>query len=339
MRELSVEAAKSIFAALLRDRGQPDATIKRKLEWLVEFERFCVRNGLNDMRSVTESDVRRFAVCMQEGISQRTGKRLSMSSQKTYMAQVRQLFAALYTAETIIKSPAQDVWIRGKDNKQRRMKFSQEEMARFLDSIDIKIVCGLRDRALFELAYAAGLRVGEIVKLNVEDIDFESRQIFIRCGKWNKDRVVPVGDIALSLLSKYLSVRKDNKNEPVFTGSNGRIGPGAIVKRFQKWLHLAGIERQGLCIHSIRHSVATHLLENGADLRYVQELLGHKSIETTVRYTYALQEVLKRMYRTYHPRENFHYEEVDKEYEKSLMKLRERLQARPCLDSVNDDEA
>ena len=195
--------------------------------------------------------------------------------------------------------------------RKHKETLSREEIGKFLDGIDTSFYLGLRDRAIFELIYSSGLRAGEVCNLSAGDVDFESRMIHIRRSKFGKDRVVPVSEVAISFLKKYAHRRRQG---PIFQGTRGRLSPSAVNRRLHKHLKEQGLYREGLSTHSIRHCRATHLLSGGADLRYVQELLGHDSIETTVVYTHELDENLRRIYRSYHPRENGHFREVDSEY-------------------------
>ena len=153
------------------------------------------------------------------------------------------------------------------------------------------------------------------ITLDAGDIDFENRMVQIRDSKFGKDRVVPVSKVAIAFLKKYAGRRSEGA---IFRGNRGRLSTGAINKRFKELLKKQGLYREGLSTHSIRHCTATHLLAGGADLRYVQELLGHDSIETTVLYTFELQENLKRIYRSHHPRENGYFKEVDPDYLRKL---------------------
>jgi integrase/recombinase XerD len=163
------------------------------------------------------------------------------------------------------------------------------------------------------------MRSGEAARLRGEDINEKSRTILIRHTKTRRDRVVPVTETAMEFLKKYRGRRKGG---PVFLGTAGPLQGPAMNNRFKEHLADQGIYRKGLTIHSLRHSAAVHLLQNGADIRYVQELLGHDSLESTVIYTHQLQEELKRIYRTHHPRENRFFKEVDEEYRRKIEELK-----------------
>jgi site-specific recombinase XerD len=162
-------------------------------------------------------------------------------------------------------------------------------------------------------------------KLDRGDIELSSRMLIVRDAKWSKDRMVPINEVAAAFLSMYLG-SEVRPEQPAFVGQRGRISRYCVKCRFHHHLSNAGLEGKGLTPHSIRHATATHMLAHGADLRYVQELLGHESIETTVIYTNELFENLKRIYKTYHPRENALYREVDEEYRERLERLAARLE-------------
>jgi len=177
---------------------------------------------------------------------------------------------------------------------------SIEEVTRLLRQPDRKTERGLRDRAMLELVYAAGLRVSELVGLARGDINLELG--LLRCvGKGSKERIVPVGKPALEAVRAYLAVRRDAA-PALFLGNRGRpltrVSFWRIVRRCARQ---AGI-RQTITPHTFRHSYATHMLDGGADLRAIQELLGHANIATTQIYTHVSADRLREVYRASHPR-------------------------------------
>ena len=249
-----------------------------------------------------------------------TGKALSSSSLKHRYEAVKKLCSVLYRSAAISENPAHGLEFKRPEGKSfKRRPLSREEITLFLESIPTQ--ASLRDRAFFELIYSSGLRMSEAVGLKVGTIDFPRREVLVR-GKYDRERVVPLSDVARDFLLQYLGQRKDAVDEYVFPGS--RAGGAAPVRRtsmsriFRKLLEHCGIDKPELCTHSIRHSTATHLLDNGAGVRQVQELLGHKSIESTVLYTHVQTEGLARIYRKYHPREHELFEMKDASYEKRL---------------------
>ncbi|MCX5706307.1 MAG: tyrosine recombinase XerC [Candidatus Omnitrophica bacterium] len=158
---------------------------------------------------------------------------------------------------------------------------------------------GLRDRAILETFYSTGMRISELVGLSMPDIDFISGIIKV-LGKGKKERIVPIGDVAITAIRKYLEKRK-KQSEVLFLNKNGkRITARGVRDIVEKYLKVAGI-KQGASPHTFRHSFATHLLDRGADLRTVQELLGHANLSTTQIYTHLTTEKLKKVYDKAHP--------------------------------------
>lgn len=184
---------------------------------------------------------------------------------------------------------------------------SEEEMAHFLDLPQkTDNVLDLRDRALLELLYATGIRVGELVGMNVEDINFADRLIRVR-GKGKKERLLPFGRKADGCLRFYLHLRRlINKGKieekPLFLNYRGkRLTSRSVERVVDKYIRRAALRRK-ISPHSLRHSFASHLLSRGADLRVIQELLGHESLATTQKYTHIDLRQLLKVYRKSHPR-------------------------------------
>ena len=179
---------------------------------------------------------------------------------------------------------------------------SEEEVTMLLNAPDTTTLIGCRDKAMLELLYASGLRASEMVRLRVLNINMESG--FLNCiGKGNKERIVPVGSHALKAIEEYLVRRADFvRNEFLFISRLGRpMSRVNFWKRVQYYVKAAGIRRK-MYPHLIRHSFATHLLSHGADLRVVQEMLGHADISTTQIYTHVDHQRLKSIHNRFHPR-------------------------------------
>ena len=206
---------------------------------------------------------------------------------------------------------------------------SVEEVFSFLDSIkSIEPHTLMRDKAIFEFMYISGARAGEVVNLDISDVDFNKDEVLIRKGKGDKDRFVPLGKVSRKALFEYVKrYRKNAKEKALFIGKRGkkRISVGALEMQFKRYVKLAKI-RKKLTPHCMRHTVATHLLEGGADIKYVKEFLGHKSIETTVIYTHYLIDSIKKLFRKYHPRENSLYEELDENTKKQIRQAMNKYQ-------------
>jgi len=184
---------------------------------------------------------------------------------------------------------------------------SAEDIGRLLSAPSVKTAMGLRDRAILETMYSAGLRVSETVGLNRGDIDFEEGILRVR-GKGRKERLAPIGSYAVAALQKWLAKARLNPREPVggaapvFLNKFGRrLTTRSVARMLEKHLQSTSLDTR-TTPHSLRHSFATHLLDRGADIRSVQELLGHKSLVTTQIYTHVSTTALREVYEKAHPR-------------------------------------
>ncbi len=181
----------------------------------------------------------------------------------------------------------------------------QDEVARLIEApVQSLKPAALRDRAIVETLYSSGLRVSELCGLNWRDIDEEIGMVMVRQGKGNKDRLVPIGEPALKALAEWRRAMPIAWEQigPVFTNlRGGRLTTRAVEAMLARRLELSGL-RTAITPHGLRHCFATHLLNNGADLRSIQEMLGHTSLATTQRYTHLNVTHLKEVYRRAHPR-------------------------------------
>ena len=300
-------------------------TLKRLFEFLKTKKKY-------DVRDVTEKDIYDFAeYMMQQETKQK--KLFSRFSVSRMIARIKNFYGYLLRNNIILLNPIEQLIFNSKDVKRKKEILSYEEISKFLESIDIDTPCTQRDRAIYELMYSSALRVSEIVNLNIGDVDLKERILAVRKGKGDKDRYVPFSEVADRFLKKYLSdarkhfLKKLNQEceKIVFLNEKGKLKTRYVRDRFNRYLEKLSMKKEGLTLHSIRHSTATHLLEAGVDVRYVAELLGHEDIETTVKYTHLKIESLKRIYKSMHPRENKYYDEIDDEYLENIELLKEKL--------------
>lgn len=185
-----------------------------------------------------------------------------------------------------------------------------EQMIRFIEAPDVETLLGKRDRAMLELLYASGLRVSELVGLNLTDIDFTNQTVRVK-GKGRKERIVPFGNHALNALQDYLAVRGEllieaepDKVDPAalfFNYQGTRITTRSVGRMVDKYVKICA-DIHHISPHSLRHSCATHLLDAGADLRSIQELLGHARLSTTQQYTHVSTDKLMEVYDKAHPK-------------------------------------
>ncbi|WP_067933714.1 site-specific tyrosine recombinase XerD [Alicyclobacillus kakegawensis] len=221
------------------------------------------------------------------------------------LASIRSFFHYLVATDVLTVDPTAHV-DTPKIEKRLPKVLSVDEVERLLAAPNLQTVAGLRDRAMLELLYATGIRVSELVSLNVEDLNLAAG--FLRCtGKGDKERVIPVGDIAVQVLSAYLQQSRPEflrltDDSALFLNHLGeRMSRQGFWKLLKKYAKLAGIVKD-ITPHTLRHSFATHLLERGADLRAVQEMLGHADISTTQIYTHVTRGRLRELYASSHPR-------------------------------------
>lgn len=317
--KLTVNKSRKVFKEYLKEVGYKESTILTKLSNLSVFLTFAsFKLNTIDVREIISKDIKSFLLYLEKKTTLATGKLFSRSSKIAVFLTVKLFFKALYIKEQILFDPSVDIKYKPTGERKEKVILSVNEVSKFLDSIEGTTYIQRRDRALFELMYSSGLRSGEIVNLKRSDVNLKDSLVLIRLGKFGKDRLVPISVTAVYFLNKLIGRKK--KDNYLFTGTqgSGKLGVSAVNRRFHHYMKLAGIDKKGVTSHSIRHSTATHLLDRGADLRYVQTLLGHDSIETTVVYTHIMSEGLKRIYKSHHPRENQHYLEVDSNYLKDL---------------------
>lgn len=287
------------------ERGLSVHTVQAYARDLRRYTQWCEARGLRDVSSITPNDVSDFAASLRHGGAE--GPALSASSSARAVIAVRGFHKFGVREGWSMSDPCVD--LRPSAIPQRLPKaLSYSEVAAILDSAgDLDTPIGLRDRALLELLYGTGIRISEAVGLDIDDLDFDHHTLKVT-GKGNKQRRLPLGEYADVALSDYLI-----RARPVFA-AKGRGTPrvflntrGGALSRQSAWLALStAAQRAGIPVavspHTMRHSFATHLLEGGADVRVVQELLGHSSVTTTQIYTQVTAETLRQVYATSHPR-------------------------------------
>jgi len=191
-----------------------------------------------------------------------------------------------------------------KQEKKLPIFLTVDEIIKLIEAPSKENKNGLRDRAILETLYSTGIRVAELVSLDINNVDFIGGIIKV-AGKGKKERIIPIGDKALRTIRDYLNERKVStqaQSKPLFLNTrNERLNPRSVRRIVDKYVKITS-KKRGVSPHTFRHSFATHLLDRGADLRSVQELLGHASLSTTQIYTHISSERLKQVYNKAHPR-------------------------------------
>ncbi|MGD6781375.1 site-specific tyrosine recombinase XerD [Sutcliffiella horikoshii] len=222
-----------------------------------------------------------------------------------HIASIRSFHQFLLREKVTTQDPTVHI-DRPKQEQKLPQVMSVEEVQALLDSPDTSKVFGMRDKAMLELLYATGMRVSELISMNLSDVHLTMG--FVRCiGKGNKERIIPLGTMAQNAITNYIEesrsqLLKKKTTDALFVNLYGnRLTRQGFWKILKKLTKEAGIEKE-LTPHTLRHSFATHLLENGADLRAVQEMLGHADISTTQIYTHVTKTRMKDVYSMFHPR-------------------------------------
>ena len=227
------------------------------------------------------------------------------------LATLRSFYKFLVKRSHITSNPVVSIRTPKQDKKLPRF-LEYDEIKRLLNTPPVNSWLGARDRAILETLYSTGIRVSELVALNMDDIDFLGEVVHVR-GKGKKERIAPIGSSALQTIQHYMEYRnkraQSNGNfdgKVLFVNKHGRrLSTRSVRRKMDKYLKMAGLD-PAISPHTLRHSFATHMLNNGADLRSVQELLGHQSLSTTQVYTHLTTRKLKEVYDGAHPRNNDH---------------------------------
>jgi site-specific recombinase XerD len=295
------------LASLDEDLQRRDCSARTRRAYAADLAQFAAWAGGRacDPADVGEKDVRRY-------VAQLSAAGAAPATSARKLAALRALFGSLRERAVIAQNPADLVSAPRRGSRLPRV-LSARDAARLLDAIPSRNPLELRDRAIFELAYACGLRAEEIVTLRVRDIDHDGEQLRVE-GKGRKSRVVPVGEPAMAALRAYLErargiLERDplSAAEAAFLSKTGRpLSTSDIRRRLALWSARAGAagsgSLDGISPHALRHSFATHLLDGGADLRSIQELLGHASVSSTQIYTRVESARLRTAYAHSHPR-------------------------------------
>ena len=286
------------FTEYLRnDKKSSENTVLSYARDLKGFSRFMKESGVLDPAKVNRTNVMAYVYELQK--QNKAGATVSRN-----IASIRSFFQFLQKKGIVADNPAADLELPKVEKKVPEI-LSLEKVELLLEQPSGEEDKEVRDKAMLELLYATGIRVTELISLRVEDVNLPLE--YIRCGGENKSRIIPIGAQAKFSLRKYLEKVRENMilradEETLFVNCNGkpmtRQGFWKIIKAYAK---KAGIE-EDITPHMLRHSFAAHLIENGADLRSVQEMLGHSDISTTQIYTKLTNQKLKNVYAKAHPR-------------------------------------
>lgn len=272
---------------------------------LAHFNAWCLEHGLERPQDVTHAHVEAFQAYLFHYRRQRGGKPLMASAQTRMLGMVTAFFSWMVKHRHLPSNPATDLDLP-QVTKGLRDPMTLGEIEAVLALPDLTYAQGLRDRALLEVLYGTGLRRFELAALNGEDLDRERGTLHVRRGKGAKGRFVPIGERTLAWVTKYESdarplLQRDPHEPALFLNPDGkRLSVNSMSWRVRSYLDRAGVRKEGAC-HLFRHTMATTMLDNGADIRHVQEMLGHADIGTTQFYTKVSIAKLKAVHAATHP--------------------------------------
>jgi integrase/recombinase XerD len=292
------------FTDLLMNNWSP-TTIDRRTYSIGRFIAWASERGIVCVREISSESLAAYRRQLYEHRNERTGKPIRFATQASYLNAVRHWCAWLVKEGWLSVNPAIGIQVPKEEHRLPASYLTLSEVERVIQSIDLSTASGLRDRSLFETFYSTAMRRSELLKLQLDDIDRERGLVMIRQGKGRKDRVVPIGKRALQWLEKYLSESRPKllkaPSETLYlTALGNRFSPGTLTQLVRSYFVANGIKRRGSC-HMLRHTTATLMMEGGADLRSLQTLLGHASLNTTQIYTHVTIDRLREVHAKTHP--------------------------------------
>lgn len=289
----------------MKVQGYSKETAIRRESDLRRFIGWCDERSLNHPNQITKPILEAYQRHLHYYRQERNGQPLSASSQNRYLSNVKQFFKWLARENHLPYNPASELQII-KPVPSLPVVLSEDEINRLMQQPDIQTVAGLRDRAILELFYSSGLRRSELCRLKLEEIALPRKTLYVRKGKGNKDRLIPIGERAVYWLKRYLLEARDQLlNDPheshFFINDYGSaFRDNKLGDKVKRYMRNAGIQVPGSC-HLLRHAMATHMMENGADVRFIQAMLGHADLNSTQIYTHVSIRKLQEVHAETHP--------------------------------------
>jgi integrase/recombinase XerD len=294
------------FLERLRVKNYAASTIEDHDINLRHFIAWCVERAITRASDVTKPMIDRYQRVLYY-YRKPDGRPLSFQSQHLKLSSVKLFFRWLTRENHILYNPASEIELPRVERRLPRYVLTANEADRVLSQPDITTPFGIRDRAMLEILYSTGIRRAELVHLTIYDLDAERGTIMVRQGKGKKDRMVPIGDRAIAWTQKYLTeVRptlissRDDDGTMFLTYTGIGFSPDLLTRWVRQYVEAAGLQKAGAC-HLFRHTMATLMLERGADIRFVQEMLGHAHLQTTQIYTRVAIKKLKEIHSATHP--------------------------------------
>ena len=289
----------------LEVRGYSPVTIENQGKYLRNFLGWCGERGLNRPQEITRPILERYQRHLYHHRKE-NGQPLSFRCQGHQLMVVRGLFRWLVRSNHLLYNPASDLDLPKPEKRLPKHILSISEVESIIGKTDITKPIGIRDRAILETFYSTGMRRAELVRLKIFDLDTERETIIIQQGKGKKDRMLPIGERALAWINKYLQevrpllVMPPDDSTLFLTMDGVALSSNRLSKMLGDYIKATGIGKKGSC-HIFRHTMATLMLEGGADIRFVQQMLGHTKLETTEIYTHVSMKKLREVFLATHP--------------------------------------
>lgn len=307
-----VREHKDRYLAWLISTGYAETTIKgahTDLEWLLRFlEMRAVKRAADITPEVLES----YSLWLRERPNcHHENQTVSLSHVFHRLTTLKCFCRWLVKGMVILQDPSEDLEMPRLGERLPRVIMTQDEARAVLDAPELRSPVGYRDKALLELLYASGVRTNELVKLRVQDLDFKARSVFVRKGKGNKQRliVIPAGPMGYAreyvekVRPRFAKRTRGGDDGTLFLNYTGaHVNINGLCALIRKHAKLAGLDKHVTAL-TFRHSIASHLLENGMDIRFIQEMLGHEKMSTTQVYTKVTLSGMMKHYNKHHPRE------------------------------------
>ncbi len=293
------------FIESLKVQGQSPDTLRRRESDLRRFIGWCDDRGIEQPNEVTRPILESYQRYLFYYRQEHTNKPLGVRTQNQYVVSIKQWFKWLVRQNYLLFNPASDL-IMMRPPKTLPVVLSEDEVMALLNQPNISKALGIRDRAILELFYSTGLRRSELCRLELQDISFSRQTVFVRQGKGSKDRLIPVGERALGWLGRYVNGVRNQlllsvDNPTLFLNDYGEVfNDVKLGSRVKRYMIKAGLDVPGSC-HLLRHAMATHMLENGAEMRFIQAMLGHARLTSTQVYTHVSIRKLQQVHAETHP--------------------------------------
>jgi len=296
------------FRKYLGSKNYSPRTVETYINCVGLFDNYLIQKGIEKVENITREAIDQYQIDLTTK-NRYTKAYLSVSTQMSRLVALMAFFKFLHRKNQIETNPISHIELPKVPRRPPSNYLNQKEVLEILKAADKTDLLGLRDKAILELLYSVGLRNSELRSLVITDIDFNNELIKIQ-GKGGKERIIPIGRLALDYIQEYLQksrpflANRNNLTDILFLSKRGRpLSIDSLPDIVNRYKAKTSITKR-IGAHTFRHSFATHLLLRGIDLRSLQELLGHESIETTQIYTHLDLKDLKKIYAKTHPREN-----------------------------------